>query len=242
MDHAPSDVRQVRVAREPWGARHAPRASPGARRFSLVYLARHGQTQSNVLRRYAGYSAEPMTDFGRGQVSGLAARLGRCGLGEIWTSEVPRARESAELVGSVLGLPVRADERLNEMRLGPWEGMTELEVAREYPTAWATWCTLPDRLTLEGREPLEAVSARVAAAVRDAGQMRRPVLLMSHVAPIRVAVLAVLGLPLRQYKRLHVGNADAVVVDRGKAEALRLGEERSLQHEFPLSAPESSPG
>jgi broad specificity phosphatase PhoE len=205
-----------------------------------VYLARHGQTESNVLRRYAGYSAEPLTALGRGQMSGLAARLGRCGIGEIWTSEVPRALESAELVGGVLGVPVRADQRLNEMRLGPWEGMTESEVAREYPSAWALWCTLPDRLALEGRERLEALSARVAPAVRDAAQMRYPVLLMSHVAPIRVAVLAVMGLPLSQYKRLHLGNGDVVVVDRGKAEALRLGEDRSLHHELPRSGPQGA--
>src|ERR1041385_8824909 len=235
MDRAASVVRQVSVAR-------APRTSQGAHRFTLVYLARHGKTESNVLRRYAGYSAEPITDVGRGQMSGLAARLGRCGIGEIWTSEVPRARESAELVGRVLGVLVRADERLNEMRLGPCEGMTESEVACEYPSAWALWCTLPDRLTLEGRGPVGALSARVTAAVRDAGHMRRPVLLMSHVAPIRVAVLAVLGLPLSQYKRLHLWNGDAVVVDRGNAEALRLGGDRSLQHEIPLSARESSPG
>jgi hypothetical protein len=63
---------------------------------------------------------------------------------------------------------------------------------------------------------------------------------MSHVAPIRVAVLKVLGLPLSQYKRLHMGNGDGVVIDRARAEARRLGEDRSLQHEFPLSGSESA--
>jgi probable phosphoglycerate mutase len=173
-------------------------------------------------------------------MSGLAARLGLCGVGEIWTSEVPRARESAELVGRALGVPVRGDERLNEMRLGPWEGMTEAEVAQAYPNAYALWCTLPDRLNLEGRETLEALCVRVTATMIDAARMRHPVLLMSHVAPIRVAVLSVLGLPLSQYKRLHLGNGDGVVIDRAKSEARRVGEDRSLQHEFPVAGPESS--
>jgi broad specificity phosphatase PhoE len=99
---------------------------------------------------------------------------------------------------------------------------------------------LPDRLVLDGRETLDAVAARVSSAVSEAASQRHPVLLMSHVAPIRVAVLSVLGLPLSQYKRLHMGNGDGVVIDRAKAEARRLGEDRSLQHEFPVSGPESS--
>jgi probable phosphoglycerate mutase len=206
----------------------------------LVYLARHGQTESNLVGRYAGYSTEPITDKGRGQMSGLAARLEPCGVREIWTSEVPRARESAEVVGRELDVPVRADERLNEMQLGPWEGMTEAEVAHAFPSAYALWCTLPDRLTLAGRETLDALCVRVTGAVSDAARMRYPVLLMSHVAPIRVAVLSVLGLPLSQYKRLHLGNGDGVVIDRAKAEARRVGEDRSLQHEFPACGPDSS--
>jgi probable phosphoglycerate mutase len=205
-----------------------------------VYLARHGQTESNVVGRYAGYSGESITDAGRAQMSALASRLERCGVGEIWTSEVPRAHESAEVVSRALGAPMRADARLNEMRLGPWEGMTEAEVARAFPSAHALWCVLPDQLILDGRETLDAVAARVASAVSDAAHQRHPVLLMSHVAPIRVAVLSVLGLPLSQYKRLHMGNGDGVVIDRARAEARRLGEDRSLQHEFPGSGPERS--
>src|SRR5882672_7152962 len=131
----PGDVREKSAAA-------APRAR--AHRVTLVYLARHGQTESNILRRYAGSGAEPITDRGRGQMSGLAARLGLCGIREIWTSEVARAHESAELVARILGIPVRTDARLNEIRMGPWEGLTEAEVAQHYPAAHALWCTVPD--------------------------------------------------------------------------------------------------
>ena len=44
---------------------------PGAR--GLVYLARHGQTESNVQGRYAGFSDEATTAAGRAQMNGLAA-------------------------------------------------------------------------------------------------------------------------------------------------------------------------
>lgn len=210
--------------------------------LTTTFLARHGETESNLRRCYAGYSPEPLTELGRGQSGGLAARLALAGLGEIWTSEVARASESAELVGSVLGIPVRADARLNEMRMGPWEGLTEQEVAARFPDAHALWCTLPDRLALDGRETLDALAARVKAAVGDAAQRPRPVLLMTHVAPFRVAVLSALGLPLRLYKRVHVGNGDCAHVEHERREVYRLGEDRSIRQRLGLSlaGPESS--
>jgi broad specificity phosphatase PhoE len=240
VDPLPGDLRREQAASWPVATSRVRHPGPHSQSSPLVYLARHGQTESNLLGRYAGYNGEPITDAGRAQMSSLATRLQPCGVEEIWTSEVPRARESADLVGGILGVPVRADERLNEMQLGPWEGMTETEVAQAFPSAYELWCTLPDRLVLAGRETLASLCVRVTATLADAARMRYPVLLMSHVAPIRVAVLTVLGLPLSQYKRLHLGNGDGVVIDRGKAEARRVNEDRSLHHEFPVSGPDST--
>ena len=205
-----------------------------------VYLARHGETESNRRRRYAGYDSEPLNAAGRGQMGGLAARLGRSGIGEIWTSEVARARESAELVAAILDVPVRTEPRLNEIRMGPWEGLTEVEVAQRFPNEHALWCTLPDRLELAGRETLGALANRVFGAITDAARAPRPVLVMSHVAPIRVAVLTALGVPLSNYKRLHVANSDAVMLDLAQNKAARVGDGGALQVDMPLFGKESS--
>src|SRR2546425_2363909 len=151
-----------------------------------VYVARHGQTESNLLRRYAGYSSEPLTKTGRRQMCGLAAQLALCGIAEIWTSAVTRARESAHLVSQVLSVPVRVDPRLNELRMGPWEGLTEAQVADRFADAYALWCTLPDRLALDGRETLAAVAGLVSAALGEAASRPRPVVLMTPRAPLRV--------------------------------------------------------
>ena len=208
--------------------------------MELAYLARHGQTESNRLRRYAGASSESVTHTGCVEMLGLAIRLGGCGIAEIRTSEVTRARESADVIGRVLGVPVRVDTRLNEMRMGPWEGLTEVEVAARFPEAYTVWRTFPDRLTLEGRETLDQLAARVAAAVRDVAQQPAPVLLMTHVAPIRVAVLSALGLSLALYKHVRVRNGTCVTIHSVHADVHRLGEVRSLREELPLAAPDMS--
>ncbi len=198
-------------------------------------MARHGQTESNLLSRYAGFSSEPITRVGRAQMMDLATRLELCGIAEIWTSDVARAQESADLVGQVFRVPVRADPRLNEMRLGPWEGLTEVEVAATFPAEYALWCAAPDQVELKGRETLTALADRVANVVLEAARQCRPVLLMTHVAPIRVAVLTTLGVPLRYYRRMEVRNGECVIVDRDTLDVSRLVEARSLRSDLPGS-------
>lgn len=194
-----------------------------------IFIARHGETQSNLTNLYAGRSPEPLTRVGRAQVNHLAGGLAALGIGQIWTSSIGRALESARLLGERLGLSVRVDSRLDEMQLGPWEGRTEEEVARDFPDAYALWLSQPDQVRLDGRETLGQVAARVMAAVADAEATRAGVLLMTHVAPMRVAVLSVLRCPLAAYKRLVVPNASCVRLDRAAEQATWSPEGTSLR-------------
>lgn len=199
-----------------------------------IFIARHGETQSNLTNLYAGRSAEPLTSAGRDQVTHLANGLGSAGIGEIWTSSIGRAVESARLLGERLRVSVRIDARLDEMQLGAWEGRTEEEVARDFPEAYSLWLSQPDEVRLEGRETLGQVAARVMAAVADAEAEpgREPVLLMTHVAPVRVAVLSVLRYPLAAYKRLVVPNASCVRLDRAAGQATWTPDGISLRMEI----------
>jgi broad specificity phosphatase PhoE len=194
-----------------------------------IFIARHGETQSNLTNLYAGRSPEPLTRAGRAQVTHLAGGLAALGIGQIWTSSIGRALESARLLGERLRVSVRVDSRLDEMQLGPWEGRTEEEVARDFPDAHALWLSQPDQVRMEGRETLGQVAARVMAAVADAEATRAGVLLMTHVAPMRVAVLSVLRCPLAAYKRLVVPNASCVRLDRVAEQATWSPEGTSLR-------------
>lgn len=197
-----------------------------------VFIARHGETESNLNNVYAGRSPEPLTLAGRAQVALLAEGLAKKGIGQIWTSSIGRAVESARLVGERLGIPVMQDTRLDEMHLGVWEGRTEEQVARDFPEVYALWLSRPDEVRLEGRETLNQVAARMTAAVVDAESAGERVLLMTHVAPIRVAVLTALQYPLGAYKRLAVPNACCVHLDRTGEQATWVHDGRSLRAEI----------
>jgi len=220
-------------------AQHGPDGNGHRRRARLgaVFVARHGETQSNIERRYAGAGAEPLTAAGRAQALSLAERLLGVGIQEVRTSEIARAHETATIVGERLGVPVRADARLNEMRMGPWEGLRECEVEARDAEAYRTWLSEPDRLALPGRETLTELASRVFPAVRESAASGRRVLLVSHVAPIRVAALTVLKLPLSAYKRLAVHNVDCLRFDLEAAVAEHVGGE-ALHRDALLTEPE----
>ncbi len=197
-----------------------------------TYLARHGETESNCERRYAGRNEEGLTAGGRSQVLALARMLSDKGIEAIWTSPVLRAVESAEILSQELGIPHRKDARLAEMLMGPWEGLTEAEVEHAYPREYHLWNTVPASLAINGRETLRILAGRVMSVVDDAARSMRPVLLMTHVAPIRVTALHTLDLDLNNYKRLTIPNAACVLVDRGRGDVRRLPEHTPVRAEL----------
>ena len=205
---------------------------PSNTELKPTYLARHGETESNCDRRYAGRNNEGLNARGRGQVLALARLLFDKGIEAIWTSPVPRAVESAEIVSQELRIPLQEDARLAEMLMGPWKGLTEAEVEHAYPREYHLWNTVPASVAIEGRETLKLLTSRVLAAVDDAAQSIRPVLLMTHVAPMRVVALSTLDLDLNNYKRLAIPNAACIMVDRDRGEVHRLPHLTSVRTEL----------
>jgi probable phosphoglycerate mutase len=96
-------------------------------------IARHGETDWNRDRRWQGHADPPLNDLGREQARALAARLGSGPPDAVYSSDLARARETAEIVGAELGREVRLDPRLREVDVGEWSGLTTPEIERLYP-------------------------------------------------------------------------------------------------------------
>jgi broad specificity phosphatase PhoE len=115
-----------------------------------LLIARHGETDWNRERRWQGHADPPLNELGRAQAVELAEALAGERLEAIYASDLKRACETAEIVGSRLGIPVTSDPALREIDVGSWSGLTRDE--------------------LEGREwdgeTSEAHGERVLAAVR----------------------------------------------------------------------------
>jgi broad specificity phosphatase PhoE len=91
---------------------------------TTLLLVRHGETDWNAEGRLQGHTDRPLNDHGRRQANELAERLADEGADAIYASDLARARETAEIVGTRLGLPVVIDADLREKNWGSWEGLT----------------------------------------------------------------------------------------------------------------------
>jgi 2,3-bisphosphoglycerate-dependent phosphoglycerate mutase len=122
--------------------------------MTTLLLARHGETDWNRELRIQGSSDIALNELGREQASALAQELADVPLDAIYSSDLSRARETAEAVAATHGLQVRLDPRLRERAFGSWEGLTREDIAE-----------LPDRSRHDG-ESDDEVRERVLEAVQ----------------------------------------------------------------------------
>ena len=161
-----------------------------------LLLARHGETDWNAAGRWQGHTDVPLNAAGRAQALTLAARLRAVGVRAIATSDLCRARGTAEIVGEALGLEVHlVDGALRERAYGAWEGLTRCECEARFPEEWARHVSDP-RSPPPGGESADALLARVVPAVhRAAERLASPTLLVTHGGVMRAFLAAALAAP-----------------------------------------------
>ncbi|HLU25066.1 MAG TPA: histidine phosphatase family protein [Longimicrobiales bacterium] len=178
----------------------------GSRR---LYLVRPAVTDAEVDGRVVGPDAV-LHPRGRIAAMQLSQRIRDLGIDAIWSSPVPRAQQTASLLAVDYPVPFGLDYALRDLEPGPWQGLTEEEIALRFPDAFATWSLSPSRLELEGRETLHQLQARVLGTLNRILSRHRSALCVTHLAVIRVACLHALGESLDQFLRVDVGRSTIV--------------------------------
>lgn len=153
-----------------------------------VLLARHGETDDNrEPLRFQGWRDTPLNATGRIQAAELAERVSEEGIGSLWSSDLSRASETAEIVAARTGLDVKLDPRLREANRGRWEGRLFEDVEYDEPELYARWMRAGAGWRFPGGESLEEQQQRVAACI---DQIRAtaslPALVVCHGGSIRV--------------------------------------------------------
>jgi broad specificity phosphatase PhoE len=96
--------------------------------MTTILVARHGETDWNRAQRWQGQADPALNELGREQARALGERLAGEQLEAIYTSDLRRAHETAEIVGGMLGLPVTTDPDLREIDVGTWSGLTREQI------------------------------------------------------------------------------------------------------------------
>jgi broad specificity phosphatase PhoE len=160
-----------------------------------IYLARHGQTTYNAVRRFQGQMDVPLDETGLRQARELAIRVAGLGLVALWSSPLARARQTAEAVSVHIGLPIRFDDRLMETHTGIWTDRLFADMRKEDPESYQGFLTAAADFGFEGGESYVEQGDRVMAALADIDQGPQPVLVVCHGMVIRLAVSRWTGKP-----------------------------------------------
>jgi broad specificity phosphatase PhoE len=132
-----------------------------------IILIRPGETDWNRQGRWQGWAAAPLNAHGRMQVQRLCNFVRNIGMSTLFSSDLRRAEQTAQILADRLGFAPILDERLRERNIGNWQGLTMTEMQAWYPDQYQQ--LLADRIgfTVPGGESLKEVKTRVLAAFDD---------------------------------------------------------------------------
>jgi broad specificity phosphatase PhoE/ribonuclease HI len=185
---------------------------------TTLILVRHGVTTHTSEKRFSGglASSNPgLTEEGRAQVRATGEWLRPIAddVDQVVSSPVRRTRESAEIIGELLGRPVEVEDGFAEMEFGAWDGLTFAEVAERHKDELDSWLGSLDHAP-GGGESFRSVEKRVLAA-RDrlvSEHQGQTIVVVSHVTPIKTLVAHALDAPLLSVYRMELAPASVTVL------------------------------
>jgi len=187
---------------------------------TTIFLARHGESDWNVEKRFQGHSDRPLTERGREQAHALADLLASEKIDAVYTSPLSRALETAEIVAARAGLEPVALPELREVDTGSWSGLSRVDVEARFPEGFARWRS--GGSGWEDGETYQQMAERVIGALRTIAEdhPNGRVLIISHGGPIRAIHAAAEGVAIDDYRRLKPVEPNArlstVAVENGR--------------------------
>jgi broad specificity phosphatase PhoE len=177
-------------------------------------LIRHGRSVWNAQGRIQGCADPPLDEVGQAQARRLAERLREEAVVALYTSPLQRSRETAEIIGQALDLPVVTDDRLKEYDVGDLTGLTWQQVEEQHPDVAQRWAQAQDSLEIPGEEGPAPFRARIATAFNDILSQHEdgPIGVVGHGGTLGVYLNHLIGLPTR-FSPFRFSNGSLTIVE-----------------------------
>ena len=179
-----------------------------------LYLIRHGQSVWNASQRLQGQADIALSDLGQQQAERVAGRLATSNLTHVYSSDLIRAKHTAQPVANALGLPVVEHAALRERHFGDWQGLEWDNLVAQYPTEWE-----PVFRGIDGHAPggesyrdMYTRSERFLKDLADDRTVER-VALFTHGGTLRCLIGNLLGMPPERVWRFRSDNCGITVIE-----------------------------
>jgi broad specificity phosphatase PhoE len=172
-----------------------------------IFLVRHGEAESNLGKYFGGWLDVPLTPLGKEQAKVLRKRLSHEGIGRIYCSDLMRAKETAALIG--LDFPIEYSKELREKSYGGLEG-----VRFDNDTSYDKYHTDATLRPPGGGENSVDVQKRVVSYFRKKvfNAKEEKVLVVAHHGPLVLVACDLLGMPVKNWRRLRLGNCGLSII------------------------------
>lgn len=181
----------------------------------MIYIMRHGETDSNSALRLTCRESSNLTDTGRNQARQAADWLADKGITAIYTSHYPRAQETAKIVGAKLKLEPIVEQGLHELDCGEeLEGRSDDESRAVFRAIFTRWIERDWDAQFDGGESLRMAYERFSSVLRRIEESQPVPLIITHGGITRAVVppLCVNAAALQQVHMLS--NTAFCVLDR----------------------------
>lgn len=183
--------------------------------MTKIFLIRHGQSEWNSLNKVQGQQNTILTDLGKKQALCLGDRLIDANIDIIYTSDLIRAYNTAEIISKRINKPLVANESIREINFGLWEGLTIQELQTKYKNEYFTWLKEPDKLNIEGLENLMTLQKRAMKYVNEIllENNGKNIAIVSHGAILKTIILGLLGIDISHYKNITLSNVSLSIIE-----------------------------
>jgi len=174
-----------------------------------IIAIRHGETAWNVDTRIQGHLDIPLNDTGLWQARRLGAALADEPVAAIYTSDLQRARTTAQAVADTTGAPLTLETGLRERGFGHFEGRTFVEIEAELPDEARRWRQREPDYAPAGGESLTTVRTRIAQTVHRlaARHTGEQMVLVAHGGVLDALYRLATGQDTQSPRTWYLGNA-----------------------------------
>lgn len=195
---------------------------------TTILLVRHGQSMGNIEGVFTGHTGHVLSDLGLKQAAMTADYLYKnYKVDAVYSSDLPRAFQTAEPTAQAFGLPIVTDARFREINVGEWDRKPFAHMLELYPEDYTVWMEDLIHARCTGGESVLEVAERVMDGINAfaAANPDKCVVVVTHATPLRCALWKISGAPESAIQDMSWGGncavSELVCVD-GKFEIVSL--------------------
>jgi probable phosphoglycerate mutase len=172
-------------------------------------IVRHGETAWNAEHRVQGQLDVPLNAIGQAQAKAAAKVLGREKFDAIYSSDLSRARQTAQPTANLLSMDVQLDKNLRERHYGIFERLTYAEVKVKFPEDYARFHAREPDYDFRTGESLKNFSARSIAVISKIAKEceGKSILVFTHGGVLDYLYRHITGLSLSAEREFGIPNA-----------------------------------